>query len=88
MKYREIQIHYNSFQIQHKHPFGAVLKDQQIQFSLSVEYAINPEVTLVISKEGQGEQYLNMTSPQEGLFTASFSSSALGLCFYLSLIHI
>ena len=87
MKYREIQIQYNSFQIQHKKPFGAVLKDQEIQFTLSVKHAMNPEVTFVVSKEGQGEQYLKMSSPEEGIFTASFSSPALGLCFYFFILN-
>lgn len=87
MKYREIHIHYNSFQIQHKKPFGAVLKDQEIQFSLTVEYAMNPEVTFVVSKEGQGEQYIKMSSLQEGSFTTSYSSSEYGLCFYFFMLN-
>ena len=87
MKYREIHINYNSFQIQHKKPFGAVLKDQEIQFSLTVEYAMNPEVTFVVSKEGQGEQYIKMSSLQEGSFTTSYSSSEYGLCFYFFMLN-
>lgn len=86
MKYRDIEIYYNSFQIKHRNPFGAVQRGQEIQFTLHIDYAMNPEVTFVISKEGHGEQYLKMSTLGEGVFSTLFSSSDLGLCFYFFIL--
>lgn len=86
MKYRDIQLHYNSFQTAHKTPFGAVSKGQEIEFMVRVESAMNPEITFVVSKEGQGEQYLKMSSSGDGIFSTRYASTELGLCFYFFIL--
>lgn len=86
MKYHEIDIQYNSFQTKHKQPFGAVLKEQEIQFALDVYNAVNPEVTFAVSKEGHVEQYLKMSPVENGIFTTSFFPNELGLYFYFFIV--
>lgn len=86
MKYRDIEIYYNSFQEEHKNPFGAVTPHTDVQVTVHISHARNPELTLVVLKEGLGEQYRKMNSIGDGIFTGIISSDMPGLIFYFFIL--
>ncbi len=87
MDYRNIKIKYNSFQEEFKKPFGAIQIGNQIRFQIKIEGAESPEVTMVLLKEGQGEQYIIMTNLGNDYHECHFSSNETGLCFYYFILN-
>ena len=87
MNYRYINIEYNSFSELHKKPFGAIRVNEEITFRIHVEKAYNPDVTLVIAKEGQGERYIRMVQEDNNYHTTTYSADETGLCFYFFIVN-
>ena len=87
MNYRNINIEYNSFHERHKKPFGAVKTGEEIIFNIHIENARDVEVTLVIEKEGHGEQYKKMSSAGNDYYTVTFCHNDTGLCFYFFIVN-
>ncbi len=82
MNYRNATITYNSFLEEYKTPFGAIKIGDLIRIRLKIEGAENPEVTLVLQKEGLGEEYILMENTNDGYHEHSFTSNQTGLYFY------
>lgn len=87
MNYRYINVEYNSFSELHKKPFGAIRVNEEITFRIHVEKAYNPDVTLVIAKEGQGERYIRMVQEDNNYHTTTYSADETGLCFYFFIVN-
>lgn len=86
MNYRDINIEYNSFSEKHKKPFGAVKIGEEVEFFIRIENARDPEITLVIEREGHGEQYRKMSPSGSGQFHSTYCAGETGLCFYFFII--
>lgn len=86
MNYRDINIQYNSFSEKHKKPFGAIKTGEEINFFIHVENARDAELTLVIEREGHGEQYMKMNSSGSGRFQSTYCAHETGLCFYFFIL--
>ncbi len=46
-------IHYNSWIARYKQPFGAIAKDQAVTFGITVASQTNPQVELLLRKDGE-----------------------------------
>lgn len=86
MNYRDINIEYNSFLEKHKKPFGAIRIGEEIDFFIFIENARDAEITLVIEREGHGEQYKKMSADGNGQFHAKYCAHETGLCFYFFIV--
>ncbi|ETY75778.1 amylopullulanase [Lactiplantibacillus fabifermentans T30PCM01] len=80
-----MQLTYDSFLPQFKTPFGAVLQNTTLHFTLNVQTpGLLKTVALCIAHDGQwdAEQALPMTATSDGDYTVTFAPAQAGLYFY------
>lgn len=87
MNYKNINIEYNSFHTENKAPFGAIKVGECITFRIQVEGMTSKDATLVLTKEGQSEQFLKMIPEENGFYSVVTTSNEPGLYFYYFIIN-
>lgn len=79
------QVYYNSWLEQHKQPFGAMIEDELVSFSISVSAENIEYVQLIIQKEKglKGKETYRMIPNNEGSYQFSYTlDQGKGLYFY------
>ena len=78
-----MKIKYNSQEIIHKKPFGAVTKGEEVIFNIDIERKDNVnDVLLVICSDFKQDEYIKMEINLDGFYSCRYIADTIGLFFY------
>lgn len=76
-------IHYDSWIARYKQPFGAIAKDQAVTFGITVASQTNPQVELLLRKDGEmSVTSYQMTYKEADFYQVTLSLEQAGLYYY------